>query len=319
METKNELIVRPGEAEITVIRLINAPRELVFRAWTEPEHLKHWWGPEGFTTTTTKMEFREGGTWEGTMHGPDGKDYPGAYEYVEIIRNEKIVLKHKTPPAFQITVTFEKEGNKTRLSFTNRFPTAEARDLAIKNVGAAEGLKQNVDKMERFLSEKPSGKELVITKELNAPKDLVYEMWTRKEHLQKWWGPKGVDIKVTHFDLKPGGTFLYCMVLPDGGEMWGIFVYHEIVPAERMVFVNSFSNKDGEITRAPFSTAWPLEVYNELTFNEKDGKTIVVLKGGPIHATEEERKTFESGFESMNEGFAGTFEQLENYLLEIKQ
>jgi len=318
METKNELIVRPGEAEITVIRLINAPRELVFRVWTEPEHLKHWWGPEGFITTTSKMEFREGGIWEGTMHGPDGKNYPGAYEYVEIIRNEKIVLKHTTPPSFQITVTFEKEGNKTRLSFTNRFPTADARDLAIKNVGAAEGLKQNVDKMERFLAEKPSGKELVITKELNAPKELVYKVWTQKEHLEKWWGPKGFDINVSKFDFVPGGTFLYSIAMPDGSEMTGLFVYLEIVPGEKVIFVNSFADKDGHIMRAPFSPTWPLEIYNELNFSEKDGKTTIVLKGGPIHATPEERKTFEDGFASINEGFSGTFAQLEEYLLQIK-
>jgi len=319
METKNELIVRPGEAEIIATRLLNAPRELVFRVFTEPEHIKHWWGPEGFTNTISKMEFKEGGIWDLVMHGPDGTDYQSIFEFAEIVKNERIVLKHKNEPIFQITVTFEKEGNKTKLTFRNRFSTAESRDMAIKHGGAAEGLKQNIDRMEKYLDEKPSGKELIITHELNAPKALVYKVWTQKEHLQKWWGPKGSEISVSKFDFEPGGTFLYSMAGPDGMEMTGLFVYHEIVPGEKFVFVNSFADKNGHIVRAPFSPTWPLEVYNEVTFTEENGKTTVVLKGGPIHATEEERKTFEAGIASMNEGFAGTFDQLENYLLEIKQ
>ena len=318
METKTEPLIRTDVPEMVITRILNAPRELVFRVWTEPEHIKHWWGPTGFTNTISKMEFRQGGIWEFVMHGPDGTDYPNVNEFIEIVKPERIVLKHIQEPVFTMTVTFEDLGDKTKLTISNRFESFEVFEHAVKKYGAAEGLKQNVDRMEDYVSEKPKGKELIISRELNAPKELVYEAWTQEKHLAKWWGPKGMEIKVSKFDFHPGGTFLYSMAIPDGSEMIGLFVYHEIIPGEKVTFVNSFADRAGHIVRAPFSPTWPLEVYNELTFTEKDGKTIVVLKGGPIHATVEELKTFESGFDSMNEGFAGTFEQLEGYLNTLK-
>jgi len=318
METKTEPVIRTDEPEMVITRILNAPRELVFRVWTEPEHIKHWWGPNGFTNTISKMEFRPGGIWEFVMHGPDGTDYPNVNEFVEIVKPEKIVLKHGHEPVFFMTVTFEEIGNKTRLTLRNRFESAEVFDMAVKKYGAAEGLKQNVDRLVAYIYERPMGRGLIITRELNAPKDIVYEAWTQEKHLAKWWGPKGLEIKVSKFDFHPGGSFLYSMATPDGSEMIGLFVYHEIVHGEKITFVNSFADRDGHIIRAPFSPSWPLEVYNELTFSEKNGKTIVVLRGAPIHATEEERKTFESGFDSMNQGFVGTFEQLDEYLLSMK-
>ncbi len=319
METKTEPLIRTDVPEMVITRILNAPRDLVFRVWTEPEHIKHWWGPNGFTNTISKMEFRPGGLWEFVMHGPDGTDYPNVNEFVEIVRPEKIVLRHGHEPVFTMTVTFEEMGDKTKLTIRNQFESAAVFEMAVKQFGAAEGLKQNVERMEDYIYEKPKGRELIITRELNAPKELVYKAWTQKEHLEKWWGPKGFEIKVSKFDFQPGGTFLYSMIGADGTEMTGLFVYREILPGEKVVFINSFADKDGKTVRAPFSANWPLEVYNELTFSEKDGKTTATLKGGPIHATEEERKTFEGGFDSMNEGFAGTFEQLEEHLLKMEQ
>jgi len=103
-------------------------------------------------------------------------------------------------------------------------------------------------------------------------------------------------------------------MLGNGMEMWGKFVYLEIVEPEKIVFINSFSDKDGNTTRAPFSATWPLEVMNVLTLTEDEGKTTLTLRGEPHNATEEERKTFEAGIEMINNGFAGTFAQLDNYL-----
>ena len=160
--------------------------------------------------------------------------------------------------------------------------------------------------------------ELVITREFNAPRELVFKMWTEAEHLAKWWGPKGFNIQVSKLDISPGGTFLYCMA-GEGFEMWGKFVYLEVTPPERMVFINSFSDKDGNITRAPFSATWPLEVMNTLTLTEQNGKTTLTIQGGPHNATEEEIETFRAGIPSMNQGFGGTFDQLEEYLASIPE
>jgi uncharacterized protein YndB with AHSA1/START domain len=156
--------------------------------------------------------------------------------------------------------------------------------------------------------------ELVITRTFDAPRELVFKAWTESEHLKHWWGPKGFTMNVSKLDLHPGGVFHYSMRSPDGHEMWGKFVYREIVAPEKIVFINSFSDEEGNITRAPFSPTWPLEVLNTLTLSEIEGKTRLTLRGGPINATEEERRTYEAGFESMKQGFGGTLDQLADYL-----
>jgi len=96
--------------------------------------------------------------------------------------------------------------------------------------------------------------------------------------------------------------------------MWGKFVYREIITLDRLVFINSFSDEEGNLTRHPLSPTWPLEVLSTLTFSERDGKTTVELRGVPINATEAERRTFEDGFKSMQQGFTGTLNQLADYL-----
>jgi uncharacterized protein YndB with AHSA1/START domain len=104
------------------------------------------------------------------------------------------------------------------------------------------------------------------------------------------------------------------MRAPDGSDWWGKFVYREIMAPEKIVFINSFSDAKENITRHPLSPTWPLEVFNTLTFTEHDGKTTLTLRGGPINATEEEQKTFESHITNVQQGFKGTFDQLEEYL-----
>ncbi|MBS1493224.1 MAG: SRPBCC domain-containing protein [Bacteroidetes bacterium] len=157
--------------------------------------------------------------------------------------------------------------------------------------------------------------ELVITRELDAPRDLVWKAWTDAEALAQWWGPKGFDITVHKLEFKPGGQFHYNMKAHNGFEMWGLFTYKEINAPEKLVFINSFSNEKGEITRAPFFDGkWPLEILNVMTLSENNGKTTLTLKGGPVNANAEELAAFESNRKSMQQGFAGTFEKLEQYL-----
>ena len=138
--------------------------------------------------------------------------------------------------------------------------------------------------------------------------------WTEAEHLARWWGPKGFPISVVKLDLRSGGVFLYSMRFPEGHEMWGKFVYREIAEPGRLVFINSFSDAEGGVTRHPLSPTWPLEVLSTVTFAEHDGKTTVTLKGIPVNATELEIKTFEDGYPSMQQGFSRTLDKLAAYL-----
>lgn len=159
---------------------------------------------------------------------------------------------------------------------------------------------------------------LVLTRVFNAPRALVFQVWSEIEHLQKWWGPEGFEWVYSKMDFRPGGVFHYSMRAPQGFEMWGKFVYHEIEAPERVVFVNSFSDAEGNVVRAPFNPAFPLEIRNLLTFTEQDGKTTIMMRGGPINATEEEREVYRGMFDSMNQGFNGTFNQLEQYLAAVQ-
>jgi uncharacterized protein YndB with AHSA1/START domain len=159
-----------------------------------------------------------------------------------------------------------------------------------------------------------SAGEFVIARVFDAPRELVWKAWTEAERLGQWWGPKGFEMRVARLDLRPGGMFHYSMRTPDGKDLSGKFTYREIVAPERLVFVVSFSDEQGGVTRHWLSPTWPLEVLNTVTFVQKDGKTTVRLSGAPINASEDERKTFGSAFQSMQQGFKGTMDQLDEYL-----
>jgi uncharacterized protein YndB with AHSA1/START domain len=163
-------------------------------------------------------------------------------------------------------------------------------------------------------STETTGKPFVISRVFDAPRDLVWKAWTETERMLKWWGPKGCSVLVANMDLRPGGRYHYCMHTPDGTEMWGKFIYREVAPPERLVFVNSFSDKDGNTTRHPFSAEWPLELLSTITFVPKGNGTEVTVTWLPINASETERKVFDAGHASMQGGWGGTFDQFAAYL-----
>jgi uncharacterized protein YndB with AHSA1/START domain len=132
-----------ADREIVIHRVINAPRELVFEAFTEVRHLSQWWGPEGFTTTTRAFEFRTGGEWDFVMHGPDGTDYQDWISWTQIAPPERIEFVHgesrEDPNAFNSVLTFETEGEGTRIEMRTVFRSTELREEAVEKYGAIEG------------------------------------------------------------------------------------------------------------------------------------------------------------------------------------
>jgi uncharacterized protein YndB with AHSA1/START domain len=156
--------------------------------------------------------------------------------------------------------------------------------------------------------------ELILTRVLEAPRELVFKVWTEPEHFGKWWGPKGFSLNISKMEVRPGGMFLGSQRSPDGHVMWGKFVYQEVKSPEKLVFIQSFSDKDGNTVRAPFDPNWPLEIINNLTLNEENGKTLLTLQGGPVNPTEEERAAFDGMKQMVQQGFDGTFQQLTDYL-----
>jgi uncharacterized protein YndB with AHSA1/START domain len=146
-----------ADREIVISRVINAPPELVFEAFTEVRHLSRWWGPDGFTTATRSFEFRVGGEWEFTMRGPGGTDYPEWICWTEITRPERIALRHgesrDDPNAFESVLTFEPDGAATRIEMRTVFPTRQLRDEAAEKYHAIEGGQQTLSNLAAYVAE----------------------------------------------------------------------------------------------------------------------------------------------------------------------
>ncbi|WP_339218096.1 SRPBCC domain-containing protein [Paenibacillus sp. FSL W7-1332] len=156
---------------------------------------------------------------------------------------------------------------------------------------------------------------LLLSRVFNAPRELVFKVWTDPEHFGKWWGPQGYSLEVITMDVRPGGMFLGCQKSPDGNQaMWGKFVYQEVIVPEKLVFIQSFSDEEGNTIRAPFNANWPLEIMNIITLEEIDGKTTLTMQGGPVNATAEEQAAFDEMAPMVKQGFGGTFDQLAQYL-----
>lgn len=139
-----------GENEIVITRIFDAPRELVFEAWTNEEHLSKWWGPNGFTSPFQKFEMKPGGIWEFIMHSPDGVDFPNTNIIVEVVLHERIVFKHDVFPHFLATAIFEELDGRTKLTYRSRFEEDVTVFDKVKTY-AVPGAEQTMDRLEKHL------------------------------------------------------------------------------------------------------------------------------------------------------------------------
>jgi uncharacterized protein YndB with AHSA1/START domain len=154
---KSSIDLEEDPRSIVGTRVLDAPRTLVFSAWTDPKHLAQWWGPNGFTTTTHAFDFRPGGVWRFVMHGPDGRDYQNRITFDEIVPPERIAYRHSggddvEPVQFSQTVTFQDLGNgQTLLTWHGTFPSAEERARVIREHGADKGLVQTMARLDEYV------------------------------------------------------------------------------------------------------------------------------------------------------------------------
>jgi len=164
----------------------------------------------------------------------------------------------------------------------------------------------------------PAARPFAISHIFNAPREQLWKAWTKRERLMQWFGPKGSTMPVAKTDFRPRGVCHFCLRSPDGREMWGKWVFREIVEPEKLVFVHSFSDAAGGLTRHPLHPSWPLELLATVTFAEQNHRTALTVQWLPLNPTDEERKTFDSSHESMKQGWSGTFEQLADYLAKMQ-
>jgi|SRR5271168_104160 len=156
MAPENDPVLDEAARTILTTRVYDAPRALVFEAFTDAKHLAQWWGPNGFTTTTHTIDVRPGGVWRFVMHGPDGTDYQNRITYDEVVKPERLVYRHGgtvdvEPVQFHVTVTFEDLDGKTKLTMRMVFPSAAERDRVAEKYGAVEGAKQTLERLAGYL------------------------------------------------------------------------------------------------------------------------------------------------------------------------
>jgi uncharacterized protein YndB with AHSA1/START domain len=291
--------------ELTLTRVIDAPRELVFRMWTDPVHLAKWWGPRDFTNPVCEIDVRSGGALRIVMRAPDGTDYPMGGNFREIVAPERLVFSNcaldwdgNVLLDGLTTVTFAEQGGKTKLTVQTRATVlvpAAARYLE----GMQAGWEQTLDGLEQHVQEM-AARELVVTRVIDAPRELVYEAWTDPEHLARWWGPNGFSTTTQSFDFRPGGIWRFVMHGPDGRDYQNRITWNEIVPPERLAYHHG-GGEDVE----------PVQFRTTVTFEKVGGKTRLTLRAVFPSAAERDRVVREYGAE---EGARQTVGRLAEYV-----
>jgi uncharacterized protein YndB with AHSA1/START domain len=143
----------------------------------------------------------------------------------------------------------------------------------------------------------------------------MFELWTRPELLQQWFGPAGVTVPECHMDLRPGGRFHFCMQGPDGSRIWGLWAFLEIEAPRKLVWLHSFADAQGQPARHPMSPTWPLLLHSTVTFEEESpGQTRVGVRWAAHQAEPLEQATFDAGHASMHMGWSGTLAQLQAFI-----
>lgn len=260
-----------ADRELVITRDFDAPRALVFDAWTDARHLARWWGPNGFTTTTASIDVRPGGQWRFVMHGPDGRDYPNLITYLEILRPERIVYKHGGEAgledvSFQTTVTFAEVGGKTRVTLRMLFDTAAERDRVAREYGAEEGGRQTLARLAGYVAE--VGGVIVSTRVIAAPRERVFGAFADPKQLTKWWGPAGFTSTFAEFDFRPGGAWRFVLHGPDGTDYPNASDFTDVTPPALVRYrhidgVHGFTmtmtfDADGDRTRLTWQMAFDL-------------------------------------------------------------
>jgi uncharacterized protein YndB with AHSA1/START domain len=165
----------------------------------------------------------------------------------------------------------------------------------------------------------PAVQPFSITRTFNAPRALVYKVHTQAEHMEKWMSPPGFKTIHSAMDLRVGGSNHYGMQSPDGHEMWGLQIFKEIVEPEKLVYVQSFSDKDRNITAHPMSPTWPKRMLATLILKDLgSSKTELTITWLPYEASDTELATFDAARPSMSGGFQGVHDALDAYLASIQ-
>jgi uncharacterized protein YndB with AHSA1/START domain len=305
---------------IVTTRMIAAPRELIWKVLTAPEHLKHFWGPDGFTNAFKTYDFRVGGEARFTMHGPDATSYPNRFVFLTIDPPRLLRWEHDNggegtfDHKFTGEIELTPEGGKTRVELRVIEASMQARDSLPEFV--FEGGRQNLDRLAAFVAPMAVAKNLfVIERSFPVSQERLFKAVTDKAEMVNWFVSPGHTILKSEQDFRPGGTYHYGTSSPDGHEMWGLVSYKEITPYSRLVYRQSFSNKDGNLASHPLAPSWPKEMLTIMDFiRESEKQTRLKISWIYAGVDDKEAETFHSAHEGMKGGWTGMLDGLYAYL-----
>lgn len=316
--------------DISLSRDLQAPRELVWAALSDPLHLGRWWGPSGFRTETHSHDLRPGGTWRLTMHGPDGRAYLNHVVFDEVEPPVRVVLRYPGetedgPPHHVTTITLDELGPRhTRITLSVRFPTAEQRRAAAEQYGAAEGGKQTLARLDAFLGVLQGASEVegsfVIRRVIAASQERVWAAWTDAAHLNRWFHPEVWSVFHSELDLRVGGTWFYGFRGAEVPETWALWRFTELDPPRRLSFVLSFADAARNVTPSPFGGPWPAHLLTTVTLEPHAGigrGTLLTVHSVPVDANAEEVAAFRAMIPSMEGGWGQTLDSLVQHLVDL--
>jgi len=288
----------PPDRTLIVSRVFDAPRQLVYRAWTDPKEFGKWFPPLGFSAARCELDVRPGGALRIDMKGGDdagefaGVVFPGKGVYREVVPNERLSFTFEgedaaTQPELLMTVVFEDEGRKTKLTIYQVAKTIADYEELLK-IGATEGLGQSLDKLAALLggggaTATVTGRTLTVTRVFDAPRELVWQAYTDPKHIVKWMFAKDWEAPFAETDVRPGGAFRIGMRPADHSEEGFTLdgTYREAVKPERIVQVLS----DGRVMTT--------------TFEDQKGKTKLTLSVEMAEGEEQERTGYTQILENL--------------------
>lgn len=258
------------DRELVVQREVPFPRALVWKAMTDPNHIDHWWGPDGFHNEGVSMDFRVGGTWSFVMVGPDGTRYPNHVVFKEIVPPTRMVFDHGDGQRvwFEAWVILEESAFGTQITLRQIYPTQDTRDEVVEKYGALEGAKQHLAKLEVYVREKLSYKcrSDIRSKLVAAAPAQVFSALSDAARVAKWWGPAGFTNTIHQFEFFPGGKWSLTMHGPDGSDFPNESRFIRI-EADRAVEIEHFSGHHFILALELLPTAGGTEVKWRQTFD----------------------------------------------------
>jgi uncharacterized protein YndB with AHSA1/START domain len=320
MSLLSQTILPLDKPMIITTRLIAAPRELVWKVLTTPEHLQHFWGPDGFANTFKTFDFRVGKEARFTMHGPDGKDWPNRFVFITIEPPRLLRWDHDNggegdfDHKFTGEMDLTEEGGKTRIELRVIEASIAARDAVSQY--AAEGGRQNLDRLATYVAPMAEEKNLfIIERSFPVSQERLFRACTNVDEMMAWYASPGMKVIKAEQDLRVGGVYHYGTASAQGQEMWGKVTYKEITPHSRLVYTQSFSDPQGGLTRHPMAPTWPLEMLTVMEFiPESEKQTRLKINWINTGVDDIEGETFRGAHAGMTGGWTGTLDNLQTYL-----